>query len=82
MELATAGGSCSITASVDDVLSYTARGNEWIYPALGKSPVLRVCPGWLSLLSWLGAAACVGTVAVQLRRSGVVTTLLAVIASP
>jgi tetratricopeptide (TPR) repeat protein len=66
-----------------DVLSYTARGNEWIYPALGQ--VLLYCVyalGGYSLLSWLGAAACVGTVAVQLRRSGVVTTLLAVIAVP
>ena len=66
-----------------DVLSYTARGQEWIYPVL--SQVLLYCAyavGGYSLLSWLGAAACVGTVALLLRRGGAVTALLAVIAVP
>jgi tetratricopeptide (TPR) repeat protein len=66
-----------------DVLSYTARGQEWIYPVLAQ--VLLYCAyavGGYSLLSWLGAAACVGTVVLQLRRGGEVTALLAVIAVP
>jgi len=66
-----------------DVLSYTARGQEWIYPVL--SQVLSYCAyavGGYSLLSWLGAVACVGTIALLLRRGGAVTALLAVIAVP
>ncbi len=66
-----------------DVLSYTARGQEWIYPVL--SQILLYCAyavGGYSLLSWLGAAACVGTVALLLRRGGAVTAFLAVIAVP
>ncbi len=66
-----------------DVLSYTARGKEWIYPAL--SQVLLYCAyarGGYALLSWLGAAACVGTISLQLRRGNLITALLAVIAVP
>lgn len=66
-----------------DVLSHTARGHEWIYPVL--SQVLLYCSyamGGYSLLSWLGAAACVGTIALLLRRGGAVTALFAVIAVP
>jgi tetratricopeptide (TPR) repeat protein len=66
-----------------DILSYTARGQEWIYPALGQ--VFLYCAyalGGFSLLSWLGAAACVGTVALQLRRGSAVTAFLAVVAVP
>jgi hypothetical protein len=66
-----------------DVLSYTARGKEWIYPVL--SQILLYCVyalGGYSLLSWLGAAACVGTVALQLRFGNAVTAFLAVIAVP
>lgn len=66
-----------------NVLSYTARGQEWTYPVLGQ--VLLYCAyavGGYSLLSWLGAAACVGTVVLQLRRGSAVAALLAVIAVP
>lgn len=66
-----------------DVLSFTARGKEWIYPVL--SQVLLYCSyvvGGYSLLSWLGAAACIGTVVLLLRHGGTVTALLAVIAVP
>jgi len=66
-----------------DVLSYTARGQEWIYPAL--SQIIEYGSyrlGGYSLLSWLGALACVGTIAILLRRSNVVTRILAVVAVP
>src|ERR1019366_4125592 len=66
-----------------DVLSYTARGQEWIYPAL--SQVLLYSSfllGNYSLLSWLGAAACVGTVAILLRRGHATVAVLAVLAVP
>jgi hypothetical protein len=66
-----------------DVLSYTARGREWIYPAL--SQVVEYCVylfGGYSLLSWLGAVACVGTIAILLRRGHLPTAILAVVAVP
>jgi tetratricopeptide (TPR) repeat protein len=66
-----------------DVLSYTAPGKEWIYPAL--SQVLLYCLfllGGYSLLSWVGAAACVAIVAILLRRGSFITSVLAVIAVP
>ncbi len=66
-----------------DVLSYTARSQAWIYPAL--SQVLLYCLfllGGYSLLSWIGAATCVGTVAILTRRGGTVAAFLAVIAVP
>jgi len=66
-----------------DVLSYTAAGHEWIYPAL--SQVLLYCTymaGGYSLLSWMAAAACVGTIALILRRGSQATAILAIIAVP
>ena len=66
-----------------DVLSFTARGQEWIYPVL--SQVFLYCcyiVGGYSLLSWLAATACVLTIACLLRRGGAVTALLAAIAVP
>ena len=46
-----------------DVFSYTASGTEWIYPVLSQILLyLSYVIGGYSLLSWLGAAACVGTV--------------------
>lgn len=66
-----------------DVLSYTARGHEWIYPALSQILLYGSYRlGGYSLLSWLGAVACVGAVAILLRRGSAPTLLLAVIAVP
>jgi len=66
-----------------DVLSYTARGQEWIYPVLSQV-IQYSCYvlGGYSLLSWLGAIASTGTIAILLRRGNVVTRLLAVAAVP
>src|SRR5271165_5994662 len=45
-----------------DVLSYTARGSEWIYPALSQVLLYWFfLLGGYALLSWLGVAACTGT---------------------
>ncbi len=66
-----------------DVLSYTAYGQEWIYPLL--SQVLLYCTylfGGYSLLSWLGAAACTGTVAIFLRRGRALALVLAALVVP
>jgi len=66
-----------------DVLSYTARSREWIYPVLSQVLLYGAYSlGGYGLLSWLGAGACVGTVALQLRRAGAVTAFLALIAVP
>ena len=47
-----------------DVFSYTASGQPWIYP-VGSGLIFYAIYqiGNYALLSWLGAAACVGTVA-------------------
>jgi len=66
-----------------DVLSYTARGQEWIYPAL--SQIIQYgcyALGGYSLLSWLGAVASVGTIAILLRRGNTITRVLAIAAVP
>ncbi len=66
-----------------DVLSHTARGREWIYPGLSQILLYGVYSlGGYSLLSVLGAAACVGTIALQLRRASALTALLALLAVP
>ncbi len=66
-----------------DVLSHTARGREWIYPVLSQILLYGAYSlGGYSLLSVLGAAACVGTIALQLRRASAVTALLALLAVP
>ena len=51
-----------------DVLSYTAAGQPWIYP-VGAGIIFYVAYllGGYALLSWIGAAACVGAVALLLR---------------
>lgn len=66
-----------------DILSYTARGQEWIYPVLSQAAFycLYVLGGY-SLLSWLGASACVGTIALQIRRGSLSSQVLAIIAVP
>jgi tetratricopeptide (TPR) repeat protein len=66
-----------------DVLSYTAAGRPWIYPVGGEVIFyLAYLVGGYGLLSWLGAAACVGTIALLLRRGSAVTAALAILAVP
>jgi len=66
-----------------DVFSYTASGMEWIYPVLSQILLyLSYVIGGYGLLSWLGAAACVSTVALLLRRSSVAGVVLAAAAVP
>jgi Tfp pilus assembly protein PilF len=66
-----------------DVFSYTAHGQPWIYPV---GPGLLFYGAYLlggyTLLSWLQAAACAGTVALLLRRGSVVSAVLAILAVP
>jgi tetratricopeptide (TPR) repeat protein len=66
-----------------DVFSYTAQGQPWIYP-VGSGFLFYVAflLGGYSLISWLGAIACVSSIALLLRRGSAVTAALAVIAVP
>ena len=66
-----------------DVLSYTAQGEPWIYP-VGAGIVFygAYLLGGYTLISWIGALACVGTVALLLRRGSVVSAGIAIIAVP
>jgi hypothetical protein len=66
-----------------DVFSYTAPGQPWIYP-VGAGLIFYAVYlfGGYSLISWLGAAACAGIVALLLRRGNVVTAAIAVFAVP
>jgi tetratricopeptide (TPR) repeat protein len=66
-----------------DVFSYTAQGAPWIYPVLsGIAFYLAYLAGGCALLSWMGAAACAGTVALLLRRDSIATNALALLAVP
>jgi len=66
-----------------DVLSYTAQGEHWIYPVgAGVMFYLAFLLGGFSLLSWLSAAACAGTVALLLRRGSAVSAAVAILAVP
>ncbi|MGA3055294.1 MAG: hypothetical protein ABSD63_13880 [Candidatus Korobacteraceae bacterium] len=66
-----------------DVFSYTAQGEPWIYP-VGSGLVLYAAYllGGYVLISWLGALACVGTVALLLRRGSAVSAGIAILAVP
>ncbi len=66
-----------------DVFSYTAQGQPWIYP-VGSGVVLYAVYliGRYALLSWLGAVACAGTVALLLRRGSAISAAIAIIAVP
>lgn len=66
-----------------DVFSYTASGAPWIYPA-GSALFFYAAYllGGYVLLSWIGAAACVGTVALLLRRGSAVSAAVAILALP
>jgi len=66
-----------------DILSYTIRGKEWIYPVVSQLLFYGTYVlGGYSLLSWLGAASCVATVAMLLRRGQASVAVLALIAVP
>src|SRR5271166_4251319 len=66
-----------------DIFSYTAQGQPWIYPVgSGLLFYSAFLIGGYGLISWLGAIACVGTVALLLRRGSAVTAALAIIAVP
>ena len=66
-----------------DVFSYTATGKPWVYP-VGSSLLFYLAyrlGGW-SILSWLHAVACAGTVSILLRRPSLPSAALAVLAVP
>lgn len=66
-----------------DVFSYTAQGQPWIYPiGSGLLFYATYLLGNYALLSWLGSVACVGTVALLLRRGSAVSAVLAILAVP
>ena len=66
-----------------DVFSYTRTGVPWMYPA-GSGLILYwvYLLGGYSLISWLGAAACLATMALLLRRGSAVTAALGILAVP
>lgn len=66
-----------------DVFSYTARGQEWIYPAASQLFLyLLYLAGGFAALSWLNALACAGTIALTLTENAAITAVLAVLAVP
>ena len=66
-----------------DVFSYTAHGQPWIYPVgSGMLFYAAYLIGGYALISWMGAAACVGTVALLLRRGSAVSAGIALVAVP
>jgi tetratricopeptide (TPR) repeat protein len=66
-----------------ELFSYTAHGNEWIYPPFSGAIfyVLYLVSGF-SALSWLGALACAATVAFLCGAGGRLTAVLAIVAVP
>ena len=65
-----------------DVLSFTASGQPWIYPIVsGLLFYIIFLAGGYTLLSVLGAVACMGTTALLLRR-GIGDGALAIVALP
>jgi tetratricopeptide (TPR) repeat protein len=66
-----------------DIFSYTAHGASWIYPVLsGIVFYLIYLAGGYALLSWLGAVACAGAVALLIRRENFGSLALAIVAVP
>lgn len=66
-----------------DVFSYTAAGNPWIYPALSELLFYVVyLIGGFTLLSWMGAVACCGSIALLLRKGSSATAAVAIVAVP
>ncbi len=66
-----------------DVLSYTMQGQPWTYP-VGSGIIFYAAflLGGYALISWIGAAACVGTIALLLRRGSAVAAATAILAVP
>ena len=66
-----------------DVLSYTAAGQPWVYPA-GSELIFygTFFIGGYALISWLAAAACAAVTALLLRRGSLVTAALVILAVP
>jgi tetratricopeptide (TPR) repeat protein len=66
-----------------DVLSYTMQGQPWTYP-VGSGIIFYAAflLGGYALISWIGAAACVGTVALLLRRNSAAGAAIAIVAVP
>lgn len=66
-----------------DVLSYTMQGQPWTYP-VGSGIIFYAAflLGGYALISWMGAAACVGTTALLLRRGSVASAAIAIVAVP
>ena len=66
-----------------DVFSYTASGTPWVYPAGSELLFYGIYRlGGFVMLSWLGALACVGTVAILLRRGSALTAAIAIVVIP
>ncbi|MGC2109764.1 MAG: tetratricopeptide repeat protein [Candidatus Korobacteraceae bacterium] len=66
-----------------DVFSYTAAGRPWIYPVgSGLLFYWAYLLGGYAVISWIGAAACVGTVALLLRRGSAFSAAIAIVAIP
>lgn len=66
-----------------DVFSYTALGQPWIYPVLsGAFFYASFVVGGYALLSWIGAIASAGTIALLLRRDNSALPALSLIAAP
>ncbi len=66
-----------------DVFSYTAQGQPWIY-SVGSGLLFYAAyrVGKYALLTWLGAAACAGTVALLIWRRSALAAALAILAIP
>ena len=66
-----------------DVFSYTVAGEPWVYP-VGSGLVFYVAYllGGYAFISWIGAAACAGSVALLLRRNSAAGAALAILAVP
>ncbi len=67
-----------------DVLSYTARGQEWIYPAVSEVLLYFLYMlGGYAALSLLSATACAATVAIGFwAEAGLASAVLAILAIP
>jgi tetratricopeptide (TPR) repeat protein len=66
-----------------DVFSYTAQGEPWTYPVgAGLFFLAAYRLGGYALISWITAVACVGTVALLLRRGSAVSAGITIIGMP